>query len=223
MSAIPLPICPTCRQTDQVEKVKSIYEANTKEWYETRTHTGMHGQIESYKEFHEAHTLLGLKLKPPDGPSGPSHPGIWYGIGGLAVFILLSVLCPLAVGLLSLLVPIFIGATLIPNVSDLPNWEVLAIIVGSGALCLGIIGIIFIIWLGFRIKNRFMRDMENYKEKKETYEREEIPPWERAKNRWEKLYYCMRDETVFIPEENKAIQAKDMEKYLYNPYFQSGK
>jgi hypothetical protein len=29
----------------------------------------------------------------------------------------------------------------------------------------------------------------------------------------------MRDETVFIPAENKAVDLDDMGKYLYDPYF----
>ena len=94
MDAPILPVCPTCKQTDQVQKVTSIYGVNTKEWYETHTSTDADGHTHSYQEKHEAHTQLGLKLKPPQQPPQPTHPGLWYGSGGLVAFVLLDELPP---------------------------------------------------------------------------------------------------------------------------------
>jgi hypothetical protein len=87
MASPVLPVCPKCKQTDQVQKVTSTYGVNTKEWYETRTSTDADGHTHSYQEKHEAHTQLGLKLKPPQQPPQPTHPGIWYGIGGFVALI----------------------------------------------------------------------------------------------------------------------------------------
>jgi hypothetical protein len=70
-----------------------------------------------------------------------------------------------------------------------------------------------------KVKQRFDLDMKNYRDKKSVWDNEEMPRWQRAKGRWEQLYYCMRDETVFIPAENKAVDLDDMGKYLYDPYF----
>lgn len=217
-----LPTCPKCKQTDQIQKVTSIYGANTKDWYETRTRTDIHGHTESYKEFHEAHTQLGLKLMPPPKPESPTHPGLWYGIGGVVAFILLSVLCPIALTAPTVLIPLIAASAALPDISSqLPNWQAATIAVVGGMLCVGLVLLGFLIWFGIRMKHRYDRDMATYTEKKYVYERDELSRWQHAEERWEQLYYCMRDDTVFIPSENKAIRADDLQKYLYDPLFRS--
>ena len=220
MTTPALPTCPTCKQTDQIQKVTSLYGVNTKEWYETRTTTDSDGHSHTYQEKHEAHTQLGLKLKPPQQPPQPSHPGIWYGIGGFVAFILLSTLCPIVFVPLSFLIPLAgTASALIPSIQGLPTWLISAAVIGLPALCVLVAGIAILVWLGIKVKQRFDRDMKNYRDKKAIWDRDEMPRWQRAKERWEQLYFCMRDETVFIPAEKKAITADDMVKYLYDPYF----
>ena len=220
MESANLPTCPKCKQTDQIQKVTSIYGLNTKEWYETRTSTDADGHTHSYQERHEAHTQLGLKLKPPQQPAQPTHPGLWYGIGGLVAFILLSVLCPLVFIPLSFILPLAgTAAAFLPNIQGIPTWLISAAVVILPILCILVVGVALLIWLGVKVKQRFDRDMQNYRDKKALWDRDEMPRWQAAKNRWDQLYYCMRDETVFIPAENKAIALDDMAKYLYDPYF----
>lgn len=216
-----LPTCPKCKQTDQVQKVTSTYGLNTKEWYETRTTTNSDGHTSTYQERREAHTSLGLKLKPPPQPAQPTHPGLWYGIGGFVAFILGSTLClPLILIPFSFLLPLAgTAATLFPEVQGIPTWLISAGAIGIPMLCFLIAGLALVIWLGSKIKQRFDRDMKNYRDKKVIWDRDEMPRWRRAKERWEQLYYCMRDETVFIPAENKAVSVEDIEKYLHDPYF----
>lgn len=217
-----LPTCPKCKQTDQIQKVTSLYGVNTKEWYETSTHTDADGHTHTHQEKHEAHTQLGLRLQPPQQPPQPSHPGLWYGIGLFVAFILLSALCPLAFVPFSFLLPLAgTASALIPDIQGIPTWLVSVIALGLPALCVLVAGIAVIVWLGIKVKQRFDRDMKSYRDKKAIYDRDELPRWQRAKERWEQLYYCMRDETVFIPAENKAIATDDMVKYLYDPYFRA--
>jgi len=227
MAADPLPNCPKCHQTDQIQKVTSLYGVNTEEWYETeQTGSGTHSS--SRRVHHEAHTQLGLRLHPPSKPVGPTHPGWVWGIVGLILFIVLSALCPFALVplfvLVPLLVPLLAGSAAPPTppaIAGLPSGTTLVIIIGGGALCVGLAGLAVIIWLGLRLRRRFDRGLAEYREKKAAYEGDELPHWQSAQKRWEQLYYCMRDETVFIPAENKAIRAEDMEKYLYDSFFRS--
>lgn len=216
-----LPICPKCQQTDQVQKVTSIYGANTKEWKESSTGIDSWGNTVTTEHLRQAHTSLGLKLKLPDEPAGPTHPGLWYGIGGLVVFILTITLCPLAFIPLSLIVPLASALWFMPDISGVPAWAISAAVIGLPTLCFILLGLGLIVWLGFKVKTRFERDMKNYREKKAVFDRDELPRWQRAKERWGLLYYCMRDETLFIPTEGKPISADDMEKYLYDPQFRS--
>ena len=222
MESSALPTCPKCKQTDQVQKVTSVYGLNTKEWYETRTSTDADGHTSSYKERHEAHTQLGLKLKMPDQPPQPTHPGIWYGIGGFVAFILLVTLCPVAFIPITFLIPLAgTASAFFPDVQGVPTWAISAAVIGLPTLCIFGGGIGLLIWLGIKVKKRFDKDMANYKDKKAVWDRDEMPRWQAAKNRWDQLYFCMRDETVFIPNENKAVTLDDMVKYLYDPYFRS--
>ena len=57
--------------------------------------------------------------------------------------------------------------------------------------------------------------MKIYQEKKSVFDRDELPRWQRAKARWEELHYCLRDESLFIPGENKIIPIDEMETHLY--------
>jgi hypothetical protein len=43
----------------------------------------------------------------------------------------------------------------------------------------------------------------------------EIPRWERAMQRWSALYYCARDDGVFIPSENTFVPITQMMDYIY--------
>lgn len=216
-----LPVCPKCRQTDQIQKVTSLYGVNRKEWKESHTGIDSWGNTQSYEVAKEAHTSLGLKLKPPPEPAGPTHPGLWYAIGGLVAVILASALCPFALVPFSLIIPLLTGSAFLPEIAGIPAWLISVSVIGLPILCFGALGIGSIFWLGAKVRKRFDHDMKNYNEKKAVFDRDALPRWRRAKERWEQLYYCMRDETVFIPAENKAIQADDMEKYLYDPLFRS--
>lgn len=216
-----LPTCPKCGQTDQVQKVTSTFAANTTEWKERRSRTDAWGHRSTTEETKRAHTVLGLKLKLPDQPAGPTHPGLWYGIGGLVIFILASALCPVALVPLGFIVPLVGGSTLLPDLNGIPSWAIGLAVILIPTLCVVGLGVVLLIWLGRKAKARFDRDMQGYREKRQAFERDELPRWQGAKSRWEQLYYCMRDETVFIPAEKKAIQADDMVKYLYDPQFRS--
>ena len=94
-----------------------------------------------------------------------------------------------------------------------------AAVIGLPTLCFILLGLGLLVWLGSKAKKRFDSDMKKYKDKKATFDRDTLPRWQRAKDRWEQIYFCMRDETMFIPAENKVICVDDMEKYLYDPLF----
>lgn len=214
-----LPTCPTCKQTDQVQKVTSVFSTNTKEWKESSTGIDSWGNTVTTEHLRTAHTSLGTKLKPPDEPSGPTHPGLWYGIGGLVVFVLLSFLCPIAFIPFSFVLPLLTGSAFISDIARMPAWAITLLVIAIPTLCTGALGLGLVFWLGSKIKKRWGSDMKSYREKKAVFDRDELPRWQQAKARWEQLHYCMRDETLFIPAENKAIKADDMEKYLYDPMF----
>lgn len=218
-----LPTCPQCRRTDQVQKVTSVYGANTKEWTETHSRTDAWGNSETVSEQKQAHTSLGLKLQPPPEPTQPTHPGLWYGIGLLVAFVLLSVLCPIALVPFSLLLPLF-GVSfslgqVFPAFSNTPTWGAPAALAGAMLVCLVLPGVGLLAWLALKVRVRYVRDMQRYNENLTSFQQQELPRWQRAKARWEQLFYCMRDETVFIPSEGLAVKTSDVQQYLFDPSF----
>ncbi len=220
MASNPVPICPKCKQADQVQKLTNVYDANTQEWSEEELGMDVWGHIEDRQVQHEAHTKLGLKLEPPEEPDPPRSPGLWYGIGIAIAVILLASACPFAVIPLVILIPVVLSdPTSLPGVFSGPNGTILIVVIGIAILIVGLILLGLLVWLGIFIKRRFDRDMANYRDKKEAYERDQLGPYQRAKERWEQLYFCKRDVIVFIPAENKAVPIEDMQKYLLDPYY----
>lgn len=220
MASDPILTCPRCKQTDQVQKVTRVYDANTEEWSEEELGMDVFGHIEDRQVQHEAHTKLGLKLKSPEEPTPPRHPGLWYGIGIFIAIIVLSGLCPVIVVPPAIVIPIVLSnSSSLPQVFRGQNGTILTVVIGAAILIGGLIVLGLLVWMGYRIKRRFDRDMANYRDKQEAYERDQLRPYQRAKERWEQLYYCRRDDIVFIPAENKAVPIEDMEKYLHDPYY----
>jgi hypothetical protein len=218
MSTSALPTCPKCKQTDQVQKASNLYGLNTTEWIEMRSSTDLEGHTRQVEEKHQAHTLLGLKLKPPDKPTAPAHPGLWYGVGIGLVVIILSSLCPFV------LVPILIVTGIvaapeveIPEIAGQPAWVIIAAV----GLCLGLLALAALVGGGILVKRRYDRSMAGYRQKKTQYDNEDLPRWESAMRRWDDLYFCLRDGAAFLLGEGKIIRLDDLQKYLLDPYYRS--
>lgn len=219
MQSLSLPICPVCKQTDQIQKVTSLYASNTKEWKETSTGIDSWGNTVTTERLRTAHTVLGLKLKPPEEPTSPTHPGLWYGLGGLVLVFLCSILCPISLSVVGVIAPLIgglIGAsTILPDLAGVPAWLVTSLALGLPILCFGVIVLVLGVWIGSKLKRLFEANMKTYHERKIAFEHDEFPRWQHAKARWELLHYCLRDETLFIPGENKSISVDEMENHLY--------
>lgn len=159
-----------------------------------------------------------MKLKPPEKPGRPVHPGIWYGIGIGFLLLLVSGLCPV------LVMPVLITAGAItsnqpdiPEIAGQPGLKVLAV---AGVALLLILLIVMVIVL-IVVKRRYDRSLAAYKQKKARFEQEELPAWESAIDRWNLLYLCLRDETLFLSGETKYIRLEEMQKFLDSPNFRS--
>jgi flavin-dependent dehydrogenase len=84
-------------------------------------------------------------------------------------------------------------------------------IVGAAAIALGI-------YLITRFGKNKRAQLAEYQRKvqEEIAERQRIQStWERAMERWNQLYYCARDDCVFIPGENTSAPISKMKEYLY--------
>ncbi|MBN2149127.1 MAG: hypothetical protein JW726_17205 [Anaerolineales bacterium] len=216
-------ICPKCGRTDQVQKVTSLFAANTKEWTETQSYSDADGMIHHRTIPREARTRLGNLLQPPKKPAGPSHPGVKYGIILFIVLVGGSTILPFFFFPLFFVIPFLgepgVGQAIgdLPTRYGLPNWAPIALVV----VCIAGIALLILALLlygGVLLKRRFEREMVDYRTRQVQWQKEDLPHWQRSMERWEALYYCMRDETLFIPGEGKAIPLDRMMEYIDDPW-----
>jgi hypothetical protein len=86
-----------------------------------------------------------------------------------------------------------------------------------GAVALGLCGGIFGLVAGIfgYIKQRSYSKNLIY-EKERAYALEKIA-WEKAMNRWDRLYFCHRDGIIFDPISKEASQPESLNKLIYSP------
>ncbi len=152
MASNPIPTCPKCKQADQVQKVSNVYDANTEEWSEEKLGMDVFGHIEDQKVKHEAHTKLGLRLKPPEEPTAPRSPALWYIIGIIIAVIILAGLCPFAVAPFAIVIPIvMVNSETLPAVLQGQNGRMLMVGIGAAVLIGGLVVLGLLVWAGFAI------------------------------------------------------------------------
>ncbi len=75
-----------------------------------------------------------------------------------------------------------------------------------------------LIGIGFVV---YLTTESSRQEKVNQVQQTEIPIWENAIQRWSQLYYCYRDDIVFIPGEDEAIPKSRLTAYIYQSSFSS--
>jgi hypothetical protein len=222
--------CPICNRNDKAEKVSSIIRSQIKETesvsYQTKiTYKQVGNKLQPFEEkiAVPVKTIqksdLAKQLTPPNRPQmiPQSNPSVnsfnWgyissvllFAIGGF--FLISGCFCgftPLfsekidAAGILTALFFAFIGFV----IAVLP-------IIG---------GVLVITYLVPKEKERINKERIDVEEKKNNYkiEVERINKiWERAASRYESLYYCQRDDCVFVQGENKSAPINRMKEYLF--------
>jgi hypothetical protein len=214
-------LCPQCGLAEPVQKVSVLYEGNTKEWQETSG-----SGDDRHTVTRQAKTLLGQRLSPPPKPSAGLNPKVlWWGGCGLLAFIALTAGLPLCFGLVAALVSILVPLGLLTsetgvvspglleqwNVPDWAGWGALAC-VGVGVLVVLLVGA----WLSVRaygwLRTQYTASVHNY-QKRVVDNAYEVSRWERALEKWNNLYYCSRDDVVFLPGQ-RAVPSAEMLNYI---------
>lgn len=209
--------CPQCGLAEPVQKASVLYEGNTKEWQET---TGSGDSRHTVTR--QAKTLLGQRLSPPAKPNAGINPKWWWwGCAGLTAFLALTFGLPLclslAFGLVGLIAPLVGIAAVDPSLSGMleqvtiPGWSW-----AVGAICLGallLVGALIAwrasVWAG----KTYASQQANYQRRVSDTETE-VARWERAMENWRNLYYCARDDVVFL-RGKRAAPSAEMQKYIY--------
>ena len=49
-----------------------------------------------------------------------------------------------------------------------------------------------------------------------TLQPSEVEMWEQAIERWDELYYCYRDDGVFLPSQTRFVRVNDLQALFYS-------
>jgi len=164
-------------------------------------------------------SILAQKLEPPKQPKAPETNGFGWTIGFIGFF---TFACLFFGWPFLLLIPFFLMEMIIaPFNSETPFSTLdmpLRILTSIGGIVLTVIVVILTIAIARKI---FRRISNSSKKATETHERQiaevkaETPRWQHAMENWNQLYYCKRDDIVFVPNKNDWESLDKMMTYIY--------
>jgi hypothetical protein len=213
--------CPRCGRNDRAEKVTAILAGQTQQI--TGTEQRVEFQVDVYGqrqtrivEVPKTHTQmsdLARRLGPPNKPSPTPEPRGQMGITVLVIGIVLALL-----GVISTVIGI---ASSMWGISG-SNSNKDAIITGLTAGVVCILPPIVLVGIGTLLIVVSIKRRNLSKEQHKTavsmariYDIEGARAWQGAIDRWNKLYYCHRDDCIFIPEEGSCAPLSKIHEYLY--------
>lgn len=200
--------CPQCRRNDRVEKVTAIRKSQVREisgtTEVTESYTDSEGKVRSRTRTVPTSSteasVLAQRLDPPPQPKGLS--------GG-------SSCLPTAV---------FIGAAGLFLSGMFCTLSSCATVIGAGSSDDRISGIASLIFLagpaiaisvGMVFLGRRLRATAAEKEELKLEEsRRMLSEWQNAMDRWNSMYYCFRDDGVFIPGEKEFAPLERMQQLI---------
>ena len=195
--------CPVCQKDDQVQKITAIVKSGVVtgsfsgpsvgagrakgEWVTSVGSTSLHGTTK---------TELARQLEPPPSPSEPHGLGCWGWIGVLF-------------GLYVAAIMLFTLGLMISSVETVESTSSIWVLVGRafafGGPVVFVVGIV-LAW-------------QRHKRLKEQQTVEYLPAleaWRRAMKKYERLYYCGRDDVVFDPDDGTSASLSTFEAFLYS-------
>jgi hypothetical protein len=195
-------VCPKCGRVDAIRKVTSIVDEGTTYTESNRLGMSISGDdTQFYSGFGRSvsRTELASALASPHKPTQPFRQG-WSGIfpnfhwncaGSILGLMILGAVCSFPL--------LFTTYRENPLLIFVP---VIIVILAATIL-------IRWAWLSNR------RETKSLREAQAAYP-VQVEQWKRAHERWERLYYCHRDDGVFIPAQTRLIPVNQMQAFLYS-------
>ena len=188
--------CPQCHQNDKVEKASSIVAAQTHTVTGSRPVTDYYQDSDgnthsttSSESFTDRKTSdLAQKLKKLEEPARPDKPSLYptFAFAALAIGSFVS---------------IFELNQFVLSISDnIPIvWLIWSFLFGIGAII---------------ARKRYLKALSDFPRIFAIYEND-LAKWGNAMSRWNRLYYCFRDDCVFTLADNDYANISNIEHYLY--------
>jgi hypothetical protein len=194
-------VCPKCGQFDAIRKVSSIVAEGT-----TFTENSGLGMAFSKKDVQFFDALgpsysrsgLASALSRPQKPSEPSDQGC------IRTLLLTRVGCTLII----LTMIAAAGVCSFPFLYSTYRENPILFLIPFVAFV--VVGIVLTRWILLSLR----RETRTTSQKQTEYP-VQLQNWERAIQRWEHLYYCYRDDGVFLPLQPRLVPLIDMQSFLY--------
>lgn len=194
-------VCPKCGRADAIRKVTSIVDEGTTYTDSNRLGMSIRGDdTQFYNGLGRSvsRTELASALESPRKPTQPFRRG-WSGIfpnfhwncaGSILGVIILGAVCSF------------------PLLQTTYRENPLLIFVPVVILLFSAIVLIRWAWISSRRETRTLLEAE-------AQYPLQVEAWKRALERWKQLYYCQRDDGVFIPAQTRLIHVNEMRAFLY--------
>lgn len=193
-------ICPRCGRTDAVRKVTSVLAAETvttdrRGFGSTNDECGLKF-VDVYASS-TSHSGLAAKLRPPIEPHKPSgNPTLFLFMRiGFALMGLAFLAATFACASMVLLFTSTVGRVLI--VAELAVFVIVVVL-----------AVRWVISGSWRVRRKIREEREQYSTSYKC--------WQRAYERWQQLYYCARDDGIFLPGETRFVAVEQMKELLFS-------
>ncbi len=225
--------CPQCGRNDKAEKVTAVIASQSQEisGSEQKNEVVLDGQgmqrlvTRAVPFTRKQISMLGQRLAAPEQPQfgpGMQSSGFAPSGGGLRAGGIIGVVVG-AVFLIGSVCLVLGGISMLFGFTNTQSQDtaVLAVIGAVGSLMSFLVGVAALaigIYLLVRAgKNKRLQQAEfDRLVQAENSERQRIRgAWKIAMDRWNLLYYCGRDDCVFIPGENASASISKMKEYLF--------
>lgn len=204
--------CPKCHKDDNVAKVSAILQRDTHQSQirvpVTTIHSGDNGEISSSTYWENVSSTqtsnLAKTLLPPPPPIksewGETSSSISLAVFGISLIVLACAPCIAAL-------PMF-GVLSQTTTKEERGMAILAII---GATLLSI----FLLLVFGAVSYYFVSKSSKYHKDYPSHRM----LWEESMNRYNQLYYCFRDDNIFIPGEDTYVSPSNIMEYIkWRPY-----
>lgn len=184
--------CPQCQRTDRVQAVSAIVSAGTQtgHFLAATSFVGSQGGLGMTSGRNTQQTLLAQRLAPPPAPHKPR-----WGPWSLIILILAGVAGFFGCGLSTFL----LVATVHTNS---PGWIAF---MSSGYWVLLVALLVsapVVAWHSYQVA-RWRKQLP-----------QEQAQWQQAMTKWQQLYYCARDDGVFLPGKTTLIPVGMLQQWL---------
>jgi hypothetical protein len=202
--------CPKCRKADRIQKLSSIVSVGTHQTTGTSTTSGRTDLYDrDWKYAGDAYSSsrtaidakqqseLAKKVSLPEKPHKPHQPS------GSAPMVAIVV-----TGVIALCIGPYVG-------SQLDNTGVnLWVQIGG---CFGSVLLVVVVggFIASGLSHPTGDAVQQYQQQLSAYEKE-LDEWNMAYQRWEKMYYCYRDDVIFIPGEEMVVASDQTFQLCYH-------